>query len=246
MPVILENGSEDVRTWLDPKRYAWSKELQNLLVPFQGELEVYPVSKDVGKVGNNSPNFIIPVASSENKSNIANFFAKGKLKRNLLFSFLASFGKFCKPRVSHGSWNIGIPLFEPPQKLTLHSVGATKGNVKSTPTKTEASTDGDVKAEVTKQEPGEDRETIDHDGTENNAPLPIPEEESKKGIKRELEDVPDEEPPLKVSKTSTSPAKATPKKPAGRSKSATSNNTASPSKSTGNKGSQKITNFFGK
>ncbi|KAI0386587.1 DUF159-domain-containing protein [Hypomontagnella monticulosa] len=77
MPVILDNGSEDVRTWLDPKRHEWSKELQALLKPFDGELDVYPVSKDVGKVGNNSPNFIIPVDSKENKSNIANFFAKG-------------------------------------------------------------------------------------------------------------------------------------------------------------------------
>jgi hypothetical protein len=99
---------------------------------------------------------------------------------------------------------------------------------------------------VFKQEPEEDRKTIDHSGTEDNAPLPVPKEESNKGIKRELEDVPDEEPPQKVSRTSASPAKATPKKPAGRSKSATSNNTASPSKPTGNKGSQKITNFFGK
>jgi hypothetical protein len=110
----------------------------------------------------------------------------------------------------------------------------------------EATTDGDIKKEVIKQEPGEDRKTIDQNGTEDNAPLPVPEEESKKGIKRELEDVPDEEPPKKISRTSASPAKATPKKPAGRSKSATSNNTASPSKSTGNKGSQKITSFFGK
>ncbi|KAI1107081.1 DUF159-domain-containing protein [Jackrogersella minutella] len=77
MPVILDNGSEDLRTWLDPERYEWSKELQSLLKPFDGELEVYPVSKDVGKVGNNSPNFIIPTDSKENKSNIANFFAKG-------------------------------------------------------------------------------------------------------------------------------------------------------------------------
>lgn len=77
MPVILDNGSDDLRTWLDPKRHEWSKELQALLKPFDGELEVYPVSKDVGKVGNNSPNFIIPIDSKENKSNIANFFAKG-------------------------------------------------------------------------------------------------------------------------------------------------------------------------
>ena len=77
MPVILENGSEKMRKWLDPKRYEWSKELQSLLIPYEGELEVYPVSKDVGKVGNNSPSFIIPVDSKENKANIANFFAKG-------------------------------------------------------------------------------------------------------------------------------------------------------------------------
>lgn len=76
MPVILEPGSEALWKWLDPGRSEWSKELQAILRPFEGELEVYPVSKDVGKVGNNSPSFIIPVASKENKANIANFFAK--------------------------------------------------------------------------------------------------------------------------------------------------------------------------
>ncbi|KAI1778277.1 DUF159-domain-containing protein [Hypoxylon cercidicola] len=82
MPVILDNGSEDLRTWLDPKRHEWSGELQALLKPFEGELEVYPVSKDVGKVGNNSPNFVIPIDSKENKSNIANFFAAGAAAKN--------------------------------------------------------------------------------------------------------------------------------------------------------------------
>ncbi|GAB1316291.1 hypothetical protein MFIFM68171_06501 [Madurella fahalii] len=81
MPVILEPGSKAMRTWLDPGRSEWSKELQELLRPFTGELEVYPVSKEVGKVGNNSPSFVIPVASRENKSNIANFFAKGAAKK---------------------------------------------------------------------------------------------------------------------------------------------------------------------
>lgn len=80
MPVILENGSEKLQRWLDPKRYEWSKELQSLLAPYDGELEVYPVSQEVGKVGHNSPTFIIPVDSKENKSNIANFFAKGATK----------------------------------------------------------------------------------------------------------------------------------------------------------------------
>ena len=78
MPVILENGSEQIRTWLDPNRYKWSKELQALLKPFEGELDCYPVSREVGKVGNNSPAFIVPVASSENKNNIANFFSNPK------------------------------------------------------------------------------------------------------------------------------------------------------------------------
>lgn len=78
MPVIFDAGSEAVRTWLDPNRYEWSKELQSLLKPYEGELEIYAVSKDVGKVGNNSPSFIIPLDSKENKSNIANFFGNQK------------------------------------------------------------------------------------------------------------------------------------------------------------------------
>lgn len=78
MPVILENGSDQIRTWLDPGRSEWSKELQSLLKPFAGELECYPVSKEVGKVGNNSPSFIVPVASADNPNNIANFFSVAK------------------------------------------------------------------------------------------------------------------------------------------------------------------------
>ena len=78
MPVILENGSEEIRLWLDPNRSEWSKELQSLLKPYNGELECYPVSQEVGKVGNNSPSFIIPIASAENKKNIANFFSNAK------------------------------------------------------------------------------------------------------------------------------------------------------------------------
>lgn len=206
MPVILENGSEELRTWLDPKRSTWSKELQSLLKPFQGELEVYPVSKDVGKVGNNSPNFIIPVASSENKSNIANFFAKG----------------------------------------------ATKGEPKTSSARNSQSPEAsreDTKASTQiKPEPAEDRETIDHDGTEDNAPLPVPKNENQQGVKRELEDVLENEPPSKISKTSTSPSKGlAPAKPTSKTRSATSNQKPSPKKSVKNeKGSQKITSFFGK
>jgi hypothetical protein len=78
MPVIFDNGSDKIRTWLDPNRYEWNKELQSLLKPYDGELECYPVNRDVGKVGNSSPSFIIPIDSKENKSNIANFFANQK------------------------------------------------------------------------------------------------------------------------------------------------------------------------
>jgi hypothetical protein len=88
MPVILENGSEEITTWLDPKRSTWSKELQSLLRPFEGELEVYPVPKEVGKVGNNSETFIIPIASTQ-KSNIANFFSKGGAKPDSESTFKA-------------------------------------------------------------------------------------------------------------------------------------------------------------
>lgn len=89
MPVILNNGSDAIKTWLDPKRTEWSKELQSLLKPYDGELECFPVSKEVGKVGNNSPSFVVPVNSTENKSNIANFFgnqrkaAEGKVEEKL-------------------------------------------------------------------------------------------------------------------------------------------------------------------
>lgn len=78
MPVILDPNSDAMRTWLDPTRTKWSKDLQSLLVPYQGELECYPVDPRVGKVGNNSPNFIVPVDSKENKKNIANFFGNAK------------------------------------------------------------------------------------------------------------------------------------------------------------------------
>lgn len=80
MPVIFNPGDEAIRTWLDPNRSRWTKELQSLLKPWDGELEIYAVNKDVGKVGNNSPSFIIPIDSEENKNNIANFFNKKAAK----------------------------------------------------------------------------------------------------------------------------------------------------------------------
>jgi putative SOS response-associated peptidase YedK len=78
MPVIFNNGSDALKTWLNPARSEWSAELQSLLKPYDGELECYQVDKAVGKVGNNSPSFIIPIDSKDNKNNIANFFGNQK------------------------------------------------------------------------------------------------------------------------------------------------------------------------
>lgn len=80
MPVIFDPGSEAMRAWLDPRKTKWDGDLQRLLRPYEGatELEVYQVAKEVGKVGNNSPAFVVPVKSRENRQNIANWFVKGE------------------------------------------------------------------------------------------------------------------------------------------------------------------------
>jgi putative SOS response-associated peptidase YedK len=78
MPCIL--GAAEARVWLDPGRCEWTRELQALLRPYEHELECYPVSSEVGKVGNNSERFIVPLDSAANKANIANFFARPSSK----------------------------------------------------------------------------------------------------------------------------------------------------------------------
>jgi len=184
MPVILNPGSKEMQAWLDPTRNKWSKELQSMLKPYNGELECYPVDQAVGKVGNNSPDFIVPVASKENKKNIANFF----------------------------------------------------GNA---PVKTASSKEEAVKVE---KDTDEIRDTIDHEGSEDNAPLPVP----KTGKKRGPDPDGDEKvaKAVKVEKIKDPPIKAKTK----TTRSATSNEgmarkTKSPIKKDG---TQAITNFFGK
>lgn len=186
MPVILDPGTEAIKIWLDPQRNKWSKELQSLLIPFKGELECYPVTTEVGKVGNNSPNFIVPVDSKENKKNIANFFGNAKAKESV------------------------------------------------------------------KKEPQETRETKDHESTEDNAPLPVPPQGDKRPHEADVDEPPTKQPKLSSPAKSSSPAKAaSPVKPASGKKprSATSNEAAtlkmSPDKKT-EKGTQRITSFFGK
>ena len=74
MPVILE--PDQIKTWLDPSTTRWTAALQQLLKPFSGPLTVYPVTHEVGKVGNNSPSFVVPVA--ERKDGIKSAFGRQK------------------------------------------------------------------------------------------------------------------------------------------------------------------------
>ncbi|KAL8825191.1 MAG: hypothetical protein Q9170_007890 [Blastenia crenularia] len=204
MPVILENGSDALRIWLDPKRSEWSKELQSLLKPFDGELECYPVSKDVGKVGNNSPTFIVPVASTENKNNIANFFSNAKKE---------AAGKEEKKEIRK-------------EEKEVSEKGA--------------------KVEHSEYE---QRKTIDHNGSEENAPLPAPSPASPRAGSKRAHDIDDRTNDMSSVKAiklegadACIPSKESPEKKTGRkTRSATSNGTKeSPIKD----GSQRITNFF--
>jgi hypothetical protein len=222
MPVILDNGSDAIRMWLDPNRTEWSIDLQSLLKPYKGELECYPVSKDVGKVGNNSPSFLVPINSAANKNNIANFFGnQQKLNKS---------------------------------KTEAQTISKVKRDL-------EDSTDekGDIKVE---HDVDETRATTDRvEGTEDNAPLPVPGPSElqvgneSKGIKRERNDedvdggTAEAEPQPKRSKptASASPTKSpakrtsTPAKKQGT-RSATSNGSAA--KTSKADGSMKITSFF--
>ena len=201
MPVILNAGSDEMKMWLDPERNKWSKELQSILQPYKGELECYPVNKDVGKVGNNSADFIVPIDSKENKKNIANFFGNSI------------------------------------KSTEKQKAGATKETTKVT-----------TSLKVEKEE-DENRETKDHEGSEDNAPIPVPaqEDDDAKGMKRQHS--PDKETPVKAAKIDKSPRRG---KQAGfmpssrKTRSATSNGTLpkseSPKKS--GDGSQRITSFF--
>ncbi|KAI9776172.1 MAG: hypothetical protein M1816_005578 [Peltula sp. TS41687] len=227
-----DQGSEALRIWLDPKRSTWSAELQALLKPYKGELEVYSVTKDVRKVGNNSPTFIVPISSSDNKQNIANFFCskKGATK-------------------------------EKEKKVKKDSVKAEKGVKKgSVNDEKEAATTLQDELLV-KHDPEEDRKTMKDEGTENNAPLPVPKgEEPEAGMKRKHEDSDDGEEKstrqIKTRRTAspgsreeTTPKKSSAPSSSGRkTRSATSNTTAQrDAKRTRNStgGSKKITNFFG-
>ncbi|KAJ3518669.1 hypothetical protein NMY22_g13558 [Coprinellus aureogranulatus] len=78
-PVFLTNKTA-LDAWLDTSSQSWTKELsQFVLKPYHDEsvpLECYQVPKEVGKIGNESPTFIEPVANR--KDGIQAMFAKQK------------------------------------------------------------------------------------------------------------------------------------------------------------------------
>lgn len=221
MPVILENGSDQIRTWLDPKRSAWSKELQSLLKPFDGELECYPVSKDVGKVGNNSPSFVIPISSSENKNNIANFFATSKQ---------AAKGKEEQREIKEEE--IKIKSAEGHIKGTPGEDRCTVNEPRTEDNAPVPASSSEVLAQGVKRERDEEE-----DETEGKGKNDLTDESATKVSRRKTaHPMPDE-----------SPSKPKQKSGGRKAKSATSNGTgskSSPAKARG--GSQRITNFFNK
>ncbi|BGP51863.1 hypothetical protein JCM10450v2_007823 [Rhodotorula kratochvilovae] len=71
MPAILSSASE-IALWLSPRK--WGPELKALVRPYEGECECYAVDKGVGKAGNESEEFIKPVA--QKKGSLDSLFAK--------------------------------------------------------------------------------------------------------------------------------------------------------------------------
>ncbi|TEB30459.1 DUF159-domain-containing protein [Coprinellus micaceus] len=78
-PVFLTNKAA-LDAWLDTSSQTWTPELSKFVLrPYQDQsvpLECYQVPKEVGKIGNESPSFIEPVASR--KDGIQAMFAKQK------------------------------------------------------------------------------------------------------------------------------------------------------------------------
>lgn len=237
MPVILEPGSEEMKRWLDPSNVGWNKDLQSMLKPFAGELECYPVDKAVGKVGNNSPSFVVPVDSKENKKNIANFFGTQREKAGVKDEAKAE-------KVEGEQRETTKEVEDPESNAPLPKPRETSEDDLSQAIKQDSNDLDDktmLQAEDELIEKGIKQETNDLD---DKAMLQAEDEATERGIKREADSLKDEDlleaekgPPQKVY---NSPSKSTP----GKMRSATRNSNAqkTPTKGEGNK---KITAFFG-
>jgi putative SOS response-associated peptidase YedK len=223
MPVILDNGSDAIRTWLDPARTEWSKDLQSLLQPYHGALECYPVSKDVGKVGNNSPSFLVPIDSAENKNNIANFFGNQRQ---------AAKSKTEEQAVEKAEHDLDDSTKQDGSVKIQHDVNetrATTNRVEGTEDNAPLPVPANPKSQTAGALIGIKRERNEAEDDSNTAALEPPEKMRKSA--------PSASPKKKVN---ASPTKTPAKKQGTRS--ATSNGSAA--KASKGDGSQKITSFF--
>lgn len=71
MPVIL--SKEGALKWLD-KSKKWDSEICHLLRPFDDDLEIYAVTKEMSKPGSSKLSYVQPI--SQRKDGIRSFFAK--------------------------------------------------------------------------------------------------------------------------------------------------------------------------
>ncbi|KAK6396458.1 hypothetical protein LTR65_009542 [Meristemomyces frigidus] len=230
MPVILEPGSDAMKAWLDPERVGWDKELQSMLRPFQGELECYPVDRSVGKVGNNSPQFVVPIDSKENKKNIANFFGKQKETAKDVAAKNQAAEK---------------------EKTASQDLKVTKDEEETRVTSKVEDPETNAPLPKPKDEPDEALERAikqDTDSLDNGAMKDAADEATDRSIKREISEV-DDATLLKAADSSLQAKKPSPSPVKGaqgtkRSRSAISNGTVA--KTTTKEGNARITSFFGK
>ncbi|KAK3709132.1 hypothetical protein LTR37_011111 [Vermiconidia calcicola] len=238
MPVVLEPGSEEMKRWLDPANVGWNKELQSMLKPFEGELECYPVDKGVGKVGNNSPSFVVPVDSKENKKNIANFFGTQRERAGEVKAK-------AEEKVEGEDRETTKEVEDPESNAPLPKPQQTSEDELSQAIKQDTNNLDDsamLQAEDESVEKSIKRET---DELDDKAMLQAEDEATERGIKREADSLKDEDlleaeksPPQKVW---NSPSKSTP----GKTRSATSNSNVHKTPTKAGEGNKKITAFFG-
>ncbi|CAK3750409.1 Hypothetical predicted protein [Lecanosticta acicola] len=236
MPVIMEPGSDEMKAWLDPANVGWSKELQNILKPYQGELECYPVDKAVGKVGNNSPSFVVPIDSKENKKNIANFFGTQRATAKDVAA---------KNEATKIDEDSGVGIDSKEERQTTTKLENSEGNAPL------PKPEGESEEELSQRIKKESAELGDSDI------IRAADEQVEKGIKREIDEVEDEdlikaaEGPakkiVKLERPTPSPNKSsspdTKLTGSQKTRSATSNNSILKSPTKG--GNAKITSFFG-
>ena len=263
MPVLLEPGGEEMWRWLDPNR-GWGDDVAKCLKDWEGELEVFEVDRGVGKVGNDGPEFVVPLGKGKGK--IEGFFG-GKKEEVGKKEELGKKEEVGKEGVKDEGGkkeevkDEGGKKEEVKDEVVKREEQEQKHNLRNEPrSKKEEPNEGDIKMESIendnidetyehKTETPKDEEADDKEECKTETPKkepassPVKKEKGKQGIKREHDDNLDldrAEPVKKATRTSTSPVKT---------RSAIKNDrgvVVPKTPKNGEKGEQKITGFFGK